>query len=152
MLYSFCDIALLMARQPHPAHTPQSYDAAAFWNRQATRVQRKVNCSWWLQSFCPVLLSLSVAAAVGILIERYLYAHSAYVWSGFGIATALAGMLCRWWTKPRFYSRRDGLVHLEATLRLHNRLSTAHAGVGPWPPSQAVRDGLRWRWPHLAWV
>ena len=40
---------------------------------------------------------------------------------------------------------------LEATLRLHNRLSAAHAGVGSWPPPQVVRDGLRWRWFDLTW-
>lgn len=140
-----------MAPPGSPAHAPQPHDVAAFWYRQAKRVQRKVNCSWWLQCFCPVLLGTSLAAAVCLLIERYFYAHSRYGWIGFGIAMLIAMWSCLWWAKPRFYTRRDGLVYLEATLRLHNRLSAAHAGIGPWPPAQAVHDGLRWHWPHLIW-
>ena len=139
-----------MAPQNTATHTPPSPDAAAFWRRRAARVQRKVNCSWWLQAFCPVFLGVSLASSVALLLERYLYAHSHYGWSGFSIATAIAMLLCLWWTKPKFYRRRDGLVHLEAALRLHNRLSAAYANVGPWPPAQTAPDGLRWRWPRLA--
>ena len=139
-----------MAPQHAATHTPPSPDADAFWHRRAARVQRKVNCSWWLQAFCPVFLGVSLATAGAILLERYVYGHSHYGWSGFGIATALAMLLCLWWVKPKFYRRRDGLVHLETALRLHNRLSTAHAGVGPWPAAQTAPDGLRWRWPRLA--
>ncbi|WP_089936288.1 hypothetical protein [Candidatus Entotheonella palauensis] len=140
-----------MASQGSPANAQPPCDTAAFWYGQAARVQRKVNGSWWLQFFCPMLLVISLTAAGGILTERYLYAHSHYGWAGFGIAMAIAMCICLWWAKPRFYSRRDGLVHLEAALRLHNRLSAAHAGIGPWPPAQTVRDGLRWRWLQLIW-
>jgi hypothetical protein len=72
-----------------------------------------------------------LAGAIGIFTERYVYAHSRYGWIGFGTAIVIAMAICLWWAKPRFYSQRDGLVHLDATLRLHNRLSAAHAGVGP---------------------
>lgn len=134
-----------------PTTDQASTDAAAFWYRCAAHVQRKVNCGWWLQYFCPVLFGLSAIWAGTILTERYLYAHSGYGWAGFGITTCMAMLICRWWARPRFYSQRDGLVHLEAALRLHNRLSAAHAGVGPWPPIQAVHDGLRWRSYPLVW-
>lgn len=135
-----------------PSNTEQSsIDAAAFWYRRAAHVQRKVNCGWWLQYFCPVLFGLSLVWAGAIMTERYLYAHSGYGWTSYGITIGIAMLICRWWAKPRFYSRRDGLVHLEAALRLHNRLSAAHAGVGPWPPAQAVHDGLRWRSNPLVW-
>lgn len=86
-----------------------------------------------------------------MLTERYLYAHSGYSWASYGIAVAIAMLICWWWVRPRFYSQRDGLVHLEVALRLHNRLSAAHAGVGPWPPAQVARDGLRWRLYPLVW-
>ncbi len=134
---------------PHP--DPSPIDAATFWYRQARRVRRKVNCGWWLQYFGPMLCGLSTVWGVAILTERYLYRHSGYGWAGFGMTIGIAMLICRWWAKPRFYSPRDGLVHLEAALRLHNRLSAAHAGVCPWPPAQAVHDGLRWRSSPIVW-
>ena len=85
-----------MALQPPPTNALPPHDTTAFWYRQAARVQRKVNYSWWLQAFCPVFFGISLAGAGSILTERYFYAHSTYGWAGFGIAVLIAMFICLW--------------------------------------------------------
>ncbi len=53
-----------------------------------------------------------------------------------------------WWrARAKFPSETEALVRLESRLGLHNALSSAKAGIRPWPPlPKTAADGWSWRW------
>ncbi|MEI8235530.1 MAG: hypothetical protein WCH57_12730 [Verrucomicrobiota bacterium] len=122
-----------------------------FWLRQGGRVALHVNCARWLESAAPAFALGCFATGCALLVARR------EAWS-LGPVGALAGLAAGFiaafaWRRTRkmWFSRADGLVRLEAVLGLHNRLSSAAAGVGSWPPPQGgVAGHWRWRWQRLA--
>jgi hypothetical protein len=126
--------------------------AARPWLRLARRTARKVNLAWWWQHLAPLL---GVTGLVGFAVIVWLRSRGgeiglAQVAPWLAGALALAGGSAWLRGRKHFISAEQGLVRLEAQLRLRNALSAAAAGVAPWPdaPPQ-VRDGWTWRWPWL---
>lgn len=120
-----------------------------FWERAAQRVCWRVNAGFCLQSFLPVLLGLTLAQGCLLLVLRKIEAPQALLWGGYGIAVLLALAGSAWWSRRRFFATADGLVHLEARLLLHNRLSAARQGRTGWPAPQALPSSFHWTWKRL---
>lgn len=135
-----------MAYSPNPSSAQPPDPRRAFWLRQAAYVQHKVNVAWWLQSFLPVFCALSFVIACLVVVQRHTLDQNRYVWTAYGVTTVICALTCLLWVKKRFFTRAEVLVQLDTVMQLHNRLSSAFAGVGAWPPAAAVHDGLRWRW------
>ena len=58
-------------------------------------------------------------------------------------------------SRRRFVSIEEACTRLDASLGLHNALTTARQGLRAWPaiplrPWVEAPDGLRWNWPNLA--
>jgi hypothetical protein len=116
--------------------------------RRARRLAARVNFGWWLDLFLPCLLGLSVALSVAVLILRRGQPISfSWVLTAFAAGLSAGALICFIGARRHFYRTADGLVRLESVHRLHNRLTTAEAGVGEWPePPAGSGDGLGWRW------
>jgi signal transduction histidine kinase len=129
---------------------PSEAEAAKFWLRQARWTAVRQNAGHWLAAFLPFSIGVSVVFAGALLILRQNGGALREAWICFGAALLLAGVAAFFTSRRRFLSSRDGLVRLELTLGLHNRLSSAHAGIGTYPAPQPVQDGLSWRWQKIA--
>lgn len=124
-------------------------EAAAYWRRRARGVALRHNVAWWLARFLPAAFAWSAVIACVLLALRHMEISTRAPWIVFAVGLAiLAGFA---WGRGRrqYLSIADGLVRLDARLRLNNRLTAASAGVGEFPGRQPADDGLRWRWPRL---
>jgi len=130
-------------------------DQAALWTQWqnlAHSSARKVNVGWWLQSLTPLLI-VSGVLAFGLILwlrSRGVEVRVENDWGWFvgGLAVLLLAALVV--SRRRFISPVQALVRLESRLNLHNALSVAESGKGPWPEvPEGARDGWRWRWTHL---
>jgi len=123
---------------------PQSREEH-FWKSRARRVCLEHNAAIWLAGWLPVCLAAAVAATIAILLLRRQDARLEPVWFSLAVVLAAGAVGSAWARRREFFKVSDGLVRLEATLRLNNRLTAAAAGVGAWPqPSPAA--GGHWRW------
>ena len=117
------------------------------WHQLARQTRRKINCGWWLQACGTPLAVVSLGMLGPTLWARRMWPQQAPLWAAW-LAGAAGGLvlLGAWWVaRRRFVTVREALVRLEARLGLHNRLSTAAAGVCPWPPlPERADDGIRW--------
>jgi hypothetical protein len=121
----------------------------AFWLRQAQITAWRHNAACWLDGFLPLAIGASVIFAGALLLLRQNGNASRDAWLIFGGALLLAGGVAFARKRQEFFSRRDGLVRLDVTLGLHNRLTSAFAGIGEYPAPRPVQDGLRWRWQRI---
>ncbi|MCF6312907.1 MAG: hypothetical protein L3J39_10700 [Verrucomicrobiales bacterium] len=124
------------------------------WRQIARRSQLKINLAWWLDRFAPLLTISSMIAAVLLL---YLRSQDQSPSQNTLLATAagtLALLAITAWlrARPQFISEREVYVQLDQQLHLHNALTTADHGIGPWPalPVDKVSNRLRWHWPRIA--
>ncbi len=149
--------ASAMRDDPAPAMAPGTPRAnpdpvARRWRHLASQVAFKNNLALWLDVFVPVLTGALLLGAVTILLLRSsgLAPHVLiYVLLGLTALSGLAALIAR---RDSFMTTAGGFVHLDYRLRLNNRLTAAHHGIGSWPPLPAqgnVRDGLRWSVPRL---
>ena len=108
---------------------------------------RRINLGWWLDFFAPALLLVSGLAAVCMLGARALELDPRPLWGGYAIGLLAAALFSFLWVRKRGFGIEEGLVRLEIVQRLHNALTAAHAGVGPWPaPPEQLDFRLRWMW------
>ncbi len=125
---------------------------ASRWHRHARRTARRLNVAWWLQGFAPWVAALGLIT-MGVMIwlrSRGDGLPVGPVALGLGAVYGLAGLGCWVAARPRFVRPADGLVLLEARLKLNNALSAASLGVTAWPPvPDRVDDGLSFRGPWL---
>jgi len=122
-----------------------------YWLHRATRIAFRVNLARWLESALPGF----AAGCIGLGCAWMLARRVGFQWAG--VFAVLGGLVFLgvavygvWRMRKSWFSRVDGLVFLEAGLRLHNRLSCAAAGVGDWPaPRATIMPSWRWRrvWP-----
>ena len=120
------------------------------WNRRAAALARRLNLGWWLERFNQLVLVGLVLFAVALLAGRTWRAD----WMTPGtVGLVLGGLLLvlaavAWLLgRRRFVDAGKGLVRLDEKLRLHNRLVSAAAKVGPWPelpPDPHGAAGFRW--------
>lgn len=127
-----------------PTDAPDAH--RAFWLRQAAHLQCKMNVACWLQLFLPAFCGLSFVIACWVVIARQTLDQNRYVWIAYGLASGVCALTCCMLVKKRFFTKGEVLVQLDVVMQLHNRLSSAFAGVGSWPLPTEVHDGLRWRW------
>jgi len=121
-----------------------------FWLRQGSRVAALVNGARWLEFAVPAVAGWCFAAGCAVLLARRAGWSLTPIVAATAVSVAVISVLG--WRRMRRYwfTREDGLVRLDAVLGLHNRLSSAFAGVGDWPRSMpTVEDGFRWRWQRL---
>jgi len=117
------------------------------WHHLARQTRRKINCGWWLYVCGTPLVGGALGLLGPALWARRIWPVQAPLWVAWvaGVAGVLI-LLGSWWVaRRRFVSLSAALVRLEERLGLHNRLSTAAAGVCPWPPPpERADDGIRW--------
>ena len=115
---------------------PNPLATAQFWHHRAKILALRLNFHHWLARVVPKLFILLVLSALFDLYRREtaLPAH----WSvsllvlGIGIAAGWAWLQAR----SHFCTGSQALVRLETVLGLHNQLSSAEAGIPPWPASR----------------
>ncbi|MDZ4289922.1 MAG: hypothetical protein U0984_18295 [Prosthecobacter sp.] len=125
---------------------------AARWHRLARRTAWKVNVGWWLERSLPLLVTMGLLgfAVIFWLRSRGMQIGVAQYWPW--LAAALTAPLLGGWLLARrsFIRQEQALVRLEAKLHLHNALTVAAAGRGPWPAAPpSVADGWQWRWTRV---
>lgn len=123
---------------------------ARIWQRRAATLAGRLNFAWWLERFNALLLVVLGVAAVVLLTLRTMRPEileaSRAGWIAAVLLPALA--LGAWsMARRRFVDARAGLVRLEDRLSLHNGLSAAAAGQGPWPEL----PGGDWRHAAFRW-
>ena len=122
------------------------------WLAKANQVARRVNFAWWLETLSlPSLIGATLGAATLLIARRE---FSPVPWEI--LAAAISGgilllmLICWVWAARKFEQPEQSLVRIEASMNLHNVLSTARAGMIPWPtPPKKVDAGLAWHWPRL---
>lgn len=127
----------------------KNHDARHFWHSASQRLRRRINAGFIFQLFLPVLLALTVLQGCLLLIWRKTESPQGFLWLGYVLAAVLALATCIAWARRRFFSAADALVHLEAHLSLHNRLTAARAGHASWPDPRPLPPSLRWSWKRL---
>lgn len=126
--------------KPRAIEEPQAY-----WRREASRVRNRVNLAWWLEKLLTLLLPAALAVSALALWLRHAspdIPRSSLVF-GMGLILALLSTAAWWMSEPNFETLDDALTRLEADRGLKGALSSAKAGILPWP---APCEG-----PLLAW-
>jgi len=120
------------------------------WNRRAAALARQLNLGWWLELFNQLVLVGLLLFAVALLAGRTWRADWMTTEAvGIGLGGLLAVLAAVAWLlgRKRYVDAGKGLVRLDEKLRLHNRLVSAAAKVGPWPdlpPDPLGAAGFRW--------
>jgi hypothetical protein len=120
------------------------------WNRRAAALARRLNLGWWLERFNQLVLVGLVLFAVALLAGRTWRADWMSLEAvGLGLGGLVVVLAVVAWLlgRRRFVDAGKGLVRLDEKLRLHNRLVSAAAKVGPWPelpPDPLGAAGFRW--------
>lgn len=123
-------------------------DNSGFWLLTARRLARRLDLARWLERVLPVWAATSIVVACGLLLLRNRgVVELTGFWLGAGSAFVLSGLTVFILdTRKNLTRPHEALVWLEHRLELHNRLSSASAGVGPWPsPREEVSELLSWR-------
>ncbi|MEO7934003.1 MAG: hypothetical protein ABIT76_12680 [Chthoniobacterales bacterium] len=127
-------------------------EAEQFWKSRARRVAWKQNIASWLTVFLPVFLGAAIVGSCAILIlRRQEQPLVPVIWITLAVLLtgALIGLKLQW---KKFWSAVDGMVRLEISMRLHNGLTAARAGISAWPqPRENLTDALDWRWRKVTW-
>jgi hypothetical protein len=119
----------------------------AQWDAAARRAATGVNLAWWVDHTLPLWFGLCAAGTCLVLLARTLRWPMAPVWLALGLLAAALAAWAAWRARRRFESPDSTRVRIEETHGLHNRLSSAAAGVGAWPPvPERIRTGLTFQW------
>jgi len=122
-----------------------------FWLKKAQGLSRQINLGWWLETLAIPLLFGSVAAAAALLLLRRWHPEWGTPWMTLacGGTFLLLAFICWLSARRKFEKIEQSLVRLEAGMGLHNALSSASAGILPWPAPQKIHSGLVWQWSRL---
>jgi len=112
-----------------------------FWLKQGGWVAAQVNGARWLGFAVPAFAGWSFASGCLLFITRRAGWSARPVAFTTVLAVGLIAGLAFRRMRRHWYTREDGLVHLDAVLGLHNRLSSAAAGVGQWPAPVLLANG-----------
>ncbi len=122
---------------------------------RAISLRRKINFAWWLQSAIPWWLSLVLLGAVSILLVRTKFTEIPLEAIAYGTLalTVVAAVIAYFRSRKHFISLESSLARIDATHKLYNALTTAHAGIGAWPaPSRDHSTTVEWRGGRLACI
>lgn len=121
------------------------------WGKLARRTRRMTNFGWWLHGLGVPLVVVSLLGACAALWGRRLDPRAVEM----GMWPAVAGILfgCGLWSwlrqRRNFITEQSAMVALEDRYHLHNALTTASCGRGPWPvPPPYPPPVRRWHWPN----
>ena len=118
-----------------------------FWRKRAATTRLKAGVGHWLAQFLPLWLGSSVAFAAAMLILRRGKCDTLWAWAIYFGAMGLGAVGGFLVSRKCFFSTGQALAQLDAELHLYNRLTSAMAGIGPWPdPVAKVEDGFHWQW------
>lgn len=116
-----------------------------YWRNAANQTALKANFGAWLSAFFPVLITSTLLLGIALLVLRQQRLPSGPAWLAYGAVLLLGALLALWMARRRFFQRKDALVQLDVAMHLHNRLTSADAGVTPWPaPPAQLYTGLNW--------
>ncbi|HSI87335.1 MAG: hypothetical protein ACAI35_07935 [Candidatus Methylacidiphilales bacterium] len=122
------------------------------WQSEARSLAMRLNINWWLSTFLPMVLGISIAFAILILLGRKQGLNTSVLWTIYGIMLMLGSVAAGYVARHKFISMDKALVRLEAVLGLKNRLSAASAGIGAWPAVPEQRgDGYSAHWKEIFW-
>jgi len=132
------------------------------WLRLARSQVRRVRFGWWLTSWNGMFLGAAIFLAVVVLVARTMdrdalsgiFSGPTGLYYGCLVGGVFLAITLAASVRSRRHSlaAQDGLHDLDLRLGLHNRLGSAAAGVGTWPPFEPVareRLGWQWRWPAV---
>ncbi len=122
------------------------------WHDAARHTVRKTNLAWWFEKATPlcVLGGITGFAVIFLLRSRHHTVTMETAWPWLLGGASLIGGIARLMARPKFINIPQAFVRLESKLRLHNALTAASAGIGPWPEPPAILDDhLRWSAPRL---
>jgi len=131
----------------NPNHPHQNH-----WLQLAGRVARRINFGWWIERMsAPLIVTSLVIGCVALIVRREVaeFPIAYLLLATAGVLVILAG-ICWAIAAKTFETREMALVRIEAEMQMKNSLSTALAGIAPWPPPiMETRSGLRWQWSRL---
>lgn len=109
------------------------------------------NFGWWLHGLGGPLVVVSLLCSCVALWWRRLEPAAVDHWMWPTLALIVIGCgIWSWWRQRRhFITDEAAMVVLEERYRLHNALTTAIAGRGPWPTPPPYPPPVRkWHWPN----
>jgi hypothetical protein len=114
---------------------------------RARKLTWSVNLGWWLAQFAPIAFGVTLVAIPLLIWLRGAHPESVLFWPVYAVALSAAAGFSVWRARKRFESLGDALSRLDGTLHLHNRLTSAYAGVGDWPrvPTSDEKSAIRWK-------
>jgi len=128
----------------------KSLTDAQIWRHHAKVVSIRVNFHHWLSRVVPKLFVLLILVALFDLFRRETALPARWSESLLLLGT---GCVSAWaWLQARKHlcSPSEALVRLETVLGLHNQLSSAQAGILPWPVARLkIDDGYGLNWPQI---
>ena len=142
----------LMARpQPPSSSSPQQL-LRERWHARARAISRRLTLGWWLDKMGAPLVGLAaIAACVLFLLRKEENASLTLLWTALAAAVLITGILVWALIRDRREPISSVFTRLDARLGLHNALSTAEAGRGPWPDMPPrLETGLRLNWKRIA--
>ena len=122
----------------------------AFWNNRAKALSRRINFAWFLQTVAaPLLITAALGAVATLIVRRELPQISVVEISiALGIALLIVGIVSYVISARRFEKPEQSLVRIEADSGLNTALSSAQAGVSPWPEkTENLPASLNWHLP-----
>ena len=123
------------------------------WIDRAKSLRLKINAAWWLQSAIPWWLSLVLLGAVSVLLVRTKFTEIPLEAIAYGTLalTLAAAVIAYFRSRKHFVSLESALARIDDTHNLNNALTTAHAGIGPWPAaSRDQTPTIQWRGGRLS--
>ena len=121
-----------------------------YWIAQSSALSRRINLGWFLQALSAPLLIVSVLGAVATLILRRELSHIPLAVIAISLAACLVitAAVALVLAARRFEKPEQALVRIEADTGLHSALSSANAGISPWPsPPVSIPKCLKWHLP-----
>ncbi len=122
----------------------------AFWNDRAKALSRRINFAWFLQTVAaPLLITATLGAVATLVVRRELPQISVVEISiALGVILLIVGIVSFVIAARRFEKPGQSLVRIEADSGLNTALSSARAGVSPWPEKSAdLPASLNWHLP-----
>jgi hypothetical protein len=125
-----------------------------FWLGAARRLALRRNVASWSDAFVSSVPGLTVTAALVLLTLRLMGLPGPELrlfWFSLAGVLALAAVVCAAIAGRRPFTFAESLARLDEVGQLHNRLISAHAGIGEWPGRKpGIRDSVQWNWTRLS--
>jgi len=121
-----------------------------FWNDRAKALSRRINFAWFLQTIAAPLLVTAAIGAVATLVVRREFSQISVleISLALGFIMLAVGIVFFVISARRFETPAQSLVRIEADAGLNTALSSAKAGVSPWPEKPAdLPESLNWHLP-----